>query len=351
MQLLRWNSSRLRAFVFVSAILAGALVIAALAQDQPVPPSTTAADKSASGESVSKPAAATKGQPATAEKDDENKDADSSGGSTPLRLGAGDLVEVSVYNVPELTSKARIGSSGDIYLPLIDYAHVAGLTTDEAQELIEKKLSDGGFVKNPHVTIFVDEYALQGASVLGEIVRPGVYPVMGQPRLFDVLSAAGGVTEKAGNSATITHRNQQQKPVTIALSKNLADIPQSNVKIYPGDTIVIRRADIVYVVGDVARPSGLLIDRGTLTVLQAIALAGGTTRTSRPNATRIIHKGPDGITEKHVELKKILEAKIPDVPLNPDDILFVPSSSIKLALQDNAGIAMQVASLSLVAVR
>jgi polysaccharide export outer membrane protein len=347
MQLLRWSSSRLRAFLFVSAILACALVMAALAQDQPVQPSGKPADTPATTAApASKPASTTETQPATGE-----KDAVSPGGHAPLRLGAGDLVEVSVYNVPELASKARIGGSGDVYLPLIDYAHVAGLTTDEAQQLIEKKLSDGGFVKNPHVTIFVDEYALQGASVLGEIARPGVYPVMGQPRLFDVISAAGGMTDKAGNSATISHRDQPGKSETIALAKNLEDIPQSNVEIFPGDTIVIRRADIIYVVGDVARPSGLLIDRGTLTVLQAIALAGGTTRTSRPNSTRIIHKGPNGITEKHVELKKILEAKIPDVPLNPDDILFVPSSTIKLALQDNAGIAMQVASLSLVAVR
>jgi polysaccharide export outer membrane protein len=268
-----------------------------------------------------------------------------------IRLGAGDLIEVNVYNVPELASKARVSSTGDIYLPLVDYIHVGGLTTDEAQGLIEKKLSDGGFVKGPHVTVFVDEYAMQGASVLGEITRPGVYPVMGQPRLFDLLSVAGGLTAGAGNSATITHRKPGETPLVVPLSKNLADYPQSNVEISPGDTIVVRRADIIYVVGDVARPSGLLIDRGSLTVLQAIALAGGTTKTSRPNGTRIIQKGPDGITEKHIELKKILSAKIPDVTLAADDILFVPSSTLKTALQDNASIAMQVASLSLVAVR
>jgi polysaccharide export outer membrane protein len=169
-------------------------------------------------------------------------------------------------------------------------------------------------------------------------------------RLFDLISAAGGLTDKAGNSVSITHRSQPDKPLNVTLARNLGDSPQANADISAGDTIVVRRADIVYVVGDVARPSGLLIDRGNLTVLQAIAMAGGTTRTSKLNGTRILHKGPDGISEKHVELKKILEAKIPDVPLSPDDILFVPSSSLKLALQDNMSIAMQAASLGIVAV-
>src|SRR5271167_2978801 len=86
-----------------------------------------------------------------------------------LRLEAGDLIEVAVYNVPELTTKARVSSKGEIDLPLINYVHVADLTADEAENLIEKRLSDGGFVKNPHVTLFVDQYASEGASVLGEV--------------------------------------------------------------------------------------------------------------------------------------------------------------------------------------
>ena len=147
-------------------------------------------------------------------------------------------------------------------------------------------------MKNPHVTVFVDQYASQGASVLGEVARPGVYPVLGQVRLFDLISAAGGLTDKAGNSVSITHRSQPDKPLNVTLARNLGDSPQANADISAGDTIVVRRADIVYVVGDVARPSGLLIDRGNLTVLQAIAMAGGTTRTSKLNGTRILHKGP-----------------------------------------------------------
>jgi polysaccharide export outer membrane protein len=268
-----------------------------------------------------------------------------------LRLEAGDLVEVNVYNVPELTSKARISSTGEIYLPLIDSIQVAGLTAEEAEGLIQTRLSDGGFVKSPHVTLFVDQYASQGASVLGEVSKPGVYPVLGDQRLFDLISAAGGFTEKAGRGITVTHRSQTEKPVTVPLSRNVADNPDSNIPISPGDTIIVHKADLVYVVGDVGRPSGFLMDSGHLTVLQAIALAGGTTRTANLGGARIIRNGPGGITETPVRLKQILRAKAQDVTMQADDILFVPTSAAKAITGRTFEAAMQAATAaSIVAV-
>jgi polysaccharide export outer membrane protein len=261
-----------------------------------------------------------------------------------LRLAAGDLVEVGVYNVPELTTKARVSDKGEIYLPLIDYVHLAGLTAEEAEGVVQKRLSEGGFVKSPHVTLFVDQYASQGASILGEVSKPGVYPVTGQQRLFDLISAAGGFTEKAGRSITVTHRDQPDKPITVPLSRNVTDNPESNISVLPGDTIIVRKADLVYVVGDVGRPSGFLMDSGHLTVLQAIALAGGTTRTANLGGARIIRKGPDGITETSVELKKILRAKAPDVTMQADDILFVPTSATKAFAGRTFEAAMQAAT-------
>ncbi len=261
-----------------------------------------------------------------------------------LRLESGDLVEVGVYNVPELTTKARVSTKGDIYLPLIDYVHVAGLTAEEAEGLVQKRLSDGGFVKNPHVTLFVDQYASQGASVLGEVARPGVYPVPGQQRLFDLISAAGGFTEKAGRSIAITHRDQPDKPISVPLTRNVTDDPESNVPVLPGDTIIVHKADLVYVVGDVGRPSGFLMDSGHLTVLQAIALAGGTTRTANLGGARIIHRGSDGLSETPVELKKILRAKAPDVKMQADDILFIPTSTGKVIAGRAMEAAMQAAT-------
>jgi polysaccharide export outer membrane protein len=269
-----------------------------------------------------------------------------------MHFGVGDLLEVSVYGVPELTTKARIGSSGDVYLPLIDYVHVEGLTPEEAQQLIEKRLADGGYVKNPHVQIFVAENASQSVTVLGEVARPGPYAMIGARRLYDVISAAGGLTDKAGRTVTIAHRTTPDKPITIQLAEGLAQTAESNVPVQPGDTIVIQRAGIVYAVGDVNRPSGFIIDNNNLTVLKLVALAGGTTRTAKLNGTKILRRTPTGIKETPIQLKKILHAKAPDVPLQADDILFVPGSATKAAAYRGSESVLQAATaLSIIAVR
>jgi len=272
------------------------------------------------------------------------------GGDAALRLGTGDLIEVSVYNVPELNTKTRVGGAGDIYLPLVDYVHVAGLTINEAEAAIEKRLDQGGFVKNPHVHLFVDEYTSAGASVLGEVARPGVYPVLGEQRLFDIISAAGGFTDKAGKNVTVTHRDKE--PIVVPISRNLAEHPDSNIAIAPGDTINVSHADIVYVVGDVLRPSGFLMQSGHLSVLQAIALAGGTNSTAKLSGARIVHKGPTGLSETPVPLKKLLQAKADDVELQPNDILFVPTSARKFLEGRTAEAAIQMATAAaLISVR
>jgi polysaccharide biosynthesis/export protein len=261
-----------------------------------------------------------------------------------LCLGPGDLLEISVYNVPELTSKSRVSSAGEIYLPLINYVQVGGLTREQAERLLEERLADGGFVKRPHVTIFVDLSASQNASILGEVARPGVYPIIGEQRLFDLISAAGGLNDRAGRTVTLIHRSQPEVPITISMAHNLADSPESNVPVLPGDTVIVRKADVVYVVGEVGRPSGMLMESGHLTVLQAVALAGGTTRTAKLSAARIIRKGPNGLSETPVHLKKMLEAKAPDLPMQADDILFVPTSAGKAFAGHTLQAALQAAT-------
>jgi len=266
-----------------------------------------------------------------------------------LQLGVGDLVEMTVYDVPELTSKTRISSTGDLYCPLIGPTHVAGLTSEEAAQLIQKRLS--AYLKDPYVSLFVTEYASQGASLLGEVAKPGVYPVLGEQHLFDLISAAGGLSEKAGQSLTLTHRSDADKQITLPLSRNLSDHPESNVRVFPGDTVVVKKADIVYVVGDVSRPSGLLMNANGITVLEAVALAGGTTRTAKLNGAKILHKGPDGMTETPVLLKKMLRAQAPDLSLQANDILVVPSSAGKILAGRTLEAAMQAATMvSVVAV-
>ncbi len=312
--------------VFQGALLIGSLVSFALGQEQAPkvdsqPPSAT---QPATPEQLAVPQT-----PASHEADKPGKQNDAP--DSAIKLGPGDLVEVTVYNVPELTTKARVSNDGNLYLPLVDYVHVSDLSLEEAQKVIEKRLDDGGFVRNPHVTIFVNDYASQGITLLGEVGKPGIYPVLGDRRLFDLFSAAGGLTDKASRTVSITHRSQPDKPQNVHLARNLTDAPESNVDIHPGDTIEVQRAPIVYIVGDVGRPSGLLVDNGSLTVLQAIALAGGPNHTAKLNSTRIIRKGngPNGLTETVVPLKKMLRAQAPDVALQANDILFVPVSGMK----------------------
>jgi polysaccharide biosynthesis/export protein len=303
---------------------------------QPAVPAQVSAGQSP--EQAAKPSTPNSNANAGAQKnpDDENtqnaniKDANLTPDKLPqVVLGPGDLVEVSVYNVPELTSKARVNTSGDLYLPLIDYVHVAGLTAEDAQLLIQKRLEDAGFVRNPHVTIFVDEAASQGVIVMGEVIKPGIYPDTVNHKLYGVISEAGGFSQFASHKVAII-RPSQADPIRVDIPRNLADDLTADVEVLPGDTITVPKAPIVYVVGDVGRPSGLLVDNGTLTVLQAIALAGGTNHTAKMSGVRILHKTPTGVTETRVQLKKMLEAKAPDVTLQSDDILFVPISGARV---------------------
>ncbi|HEY6765761.1 MAG TPA: SLBB domain-containing protein [Candidatus Sulfotelmatobacter sp.] len=217
------------------------------------------------------------------------------------------------------------------------------MTVEEAQTLLEKRLSDQGFVRNPHVTIFVDESSSQGVTILGEVSKPGVYPDLGDHKLYEIISQAGGFTATAARKVSIAHRNQEHS-TNLDLPRNLADDLSNNVEVLPGDTIMIPRAPIIYVVGDVARPSGLIIDNGSLTVLQAIALAGGTNKTAKMGGVRIIHKSPTGMTEREVPLKKMLEAKAPDVALQADDILFVPVSGARVLAGRTFEAAMSAAT-------
>lgn len=261
-----------------------------------------------------------------------------------VRIGPGDLLDIQVYGVPDLSQKSRVTSSGDVYLPLAGYVHLDGLTIEDAQGAIEKRLVEGQFVNDPHVTIFVAEYAT-GVSVMGEVARPGVYPVFGSRRLFDVISAAGGLTEKAGRVVTITHRDKPQEPQSVAFDPDPAKNNASNVEIVQGDTVVVTRAGVIYVVGEVQQPSGFLMEASqNFTVLKALALAHGPGRYARLDDSRIVRKNPDGSFQQiPVPLRKILDAKERDIPLLADDILFVPASGGKRAVEQTLNSILGVA--------
>ena len=252
-------------------------------------------------------------------------------GAADLIIGGGDLLEISVYGAPDFTRQARVTDAGDISLPLIATVHVAGLTIHDAELLIQKRLSEGGFFTEPQVSIFPREYATQGISVLGEVQRPGIYPLRGRRYLFDAISAAGGVTARAVNTITITHRSQPQESQVVRLPADETLPPQSNVSVLPGDTVVVSKAGLVYVVGDVRMPGGFVLENSDLTVLQAIAMAQGTNTTAKLDNTILIRKSPEGRQEIPILLSKVMSAQSPDPKLQADDIVFVPRSTAKAA--------------------
>ncbi len=262
-----------------------------------------------------------------------------------LRIGSGDLLQVSVYGAPDFDKQVRVSDSGEISLPLLGGVKVDGLTINAAERLLEKRLNDGAYFNNPQVSIFIKEYATQGISVLGEVQKPGIYPLLGQRNLLDAISAAGGTTPKAGEEVTITHRSEPARPLTVRISSSGLRLEEAaNFQVMPGDTIVVSKAGIVYVVGDVHLPGGFIMDKSGFTVLQAIAMAQGTNPTASLNNAKIIRKTTQGPQETKLALKQILSAKAPDVALQPDDILFVPSSAAKSVARRGVEAVLQTAT-------
>jgi polysaccharide export outer membrane protein len=252
----------------------------------------------------------------------------------PLQISAGDLLEVNIFDTPELSAKLRVDERGSLTLPLAGSLTVSGLTAEQAGHVIEGKFLSTEILKDPHVSITILEYATQGVTVLGEVKNPGVYPLLGVHTLLDLISAAGGMTPNAGKAVTITRRVAPEKPVIVKIESKPGSAAAFNIDVRPGDTIMVSHAGIVYVVGDVGKPGGFLLENNDrLTVLQAVALAQGVNRTAALNAAKLIRKKGDGREQLSVPLRSILSNKAPDKELADGDILFVPSSATKNALR------------------
>jgi polysaccharide biosynthesis/export protein len=219
-------------------------------------------------------------------------------------IAAGDLIKVSVFGVPDLDREVRVSADGMILLPMIGEMRVAGLSTVQARELLERTLVEKGLMRNPQVSVMEKEYATQGVPVSGEVMKPGVYPLLGSRRLLDVISMAGGMTPKAGAEVVLTHRDRPDQPIHFT--------------------------DIVYVVGDVHKPGGFVMENGNnMTVLRAISMAEGINPTASLNHARLIRKTPQGQQEIPINLKKILSSEAPDIKLEAEDIIVVPNSAAK----------------------
>lgn len=281
-------------------------------------------------------------------------------------LGPGDQIVIQALDLEEISNNAiPIGMNGDITLPIVGRLHAAGLTVEEFEAQLNDRL--GNYLTHPQASVIVTEFASQPVSVLGAVKNPGVHQLQGRKTLFEILSLAGGTQDDAGYSVKIARRkewgriplpNATEDPTgqftvaevdlrSIVEAKN----PSANIPIRPHDVISVPRAQLIYVIGQVRKPGGFALrERESVSALQALSLAEGLDRVAAPGNARIIRAGPNPKerTEVAVDLKKILEGKAPDIPLRPEDILFVPTSnskaaalrSIEAAIETGTGIAI-----------
>jgi len=259
-----------------------------------------------------------------------------------LHIGIGDLLQVTMFGTQDFNADFRVSSSGDISLPPLGLVHVAGLSTSEAEKLIERQLVEGGFYREPRVSVFEKEYVTQGVSILGEVKNPGVYPLLADRHLLDLLSQAGVLTPNASKTVSVTHAGQNT-PSVITLSPDPELAATANPAILTGDTIVVAAAGVVYVIGNVNKPGGYPMTDNQLTVLQALALAGGNSPMAALDRAQIVRQVKGAREAVRVSVKKILEGRNKDIRLEPQDILFIPGSTGKNAATRSVEAILQAA--------
>jgi polysaccharide export outer membrane protein len=273
--------------------------------------------------------------------------------SPSLPISFGDLIQVNVFDSPELSGALRVNSKGEVELPLGGAVQVQGLTAAEAGTAIAARLKQAGILLDPHVTVLIVEYLSQGVTVTGEVRNPGVYPLLGNRSVMDMIALAGGLNENAGRIASVFHRDSNEvRQIKLNVSEETPkSIADTNFELLPGDTISVSRSGVIYVLGDVGRPGGFLVEHNDrLTVLQALALAQGANQTASYGGTQLMRKTENGRLQYGLDLKRILKGESPDLLLADGDILYVPVSYKKVyslrAIEAMISVGTQVAIFS-----
>jgi polysaccharide export outer membrane protein len=269
-----------------------------------------------------------------------------------LRLAPGFLVGLNVLDDSDFQGSYRVDQDGNLVLPILGTMHVAGETASEARTQIRKSLIDGRILNDPQVDLSILEYMMSQVTVFGEVGSPGKYPLLTPHKLVEVLALAGGLTSLAGNEVQITPASEAAEPLLVHYSKATDPKSIENVLVKPGDTVQVKRAGIIYVLGAVNRPGGYVMqEEGTLNMLQAISLADGTAISAATKTVYILRKNADG-TEVDIALpyKKISQGKSADMQLHATDILYVPTSTVKAILTNSQSILSSAASASIYAV-
>lgn len=284
-------------------------------------------------------------------------------------IGAGDLLGIDVFDVPELSRDVRVNETGYISLPLMpSKVRATGLTPFQLQDKLAELLQTNGLVSTPQVTVSVKEQHSQPITVIGAVRNPMVIQPLRRTTLLQALSQAGGISPEAGSTVIVTRgatassdssdsADASATPVPQTFTIRLSDILDSgdshfNIPLVGGDVVSVPRAGIIYVVGAVNKPGGFLLenDLDRMTMLKMVSLAGGTTSTAKMNKAVILRKNPDTGQRDQVpvDLSKIMHMKTQDIQLQANDILFVPDSAglralhragdVGVALTEGAGI-------------
>lgn len=275
----------------------------------------------------------------------------SSTASDRYRIGPGDVLEVRLYKLPDLSRESiRVEEAGTIRMPLINEEIQAACRTENelAKDIAARYLP---LMRNPQVDVFIKEYNSRPVAVIGAVNTPGRFQLQRRIRLLDLLSFAGGPAERAGGNIQVVHgapyaaceagprtsgNNHDALGIGVfKLRDTLAGNPRSNPYIRPGDVITVLEFEQIYVVGNVIKPSAFPL-KERITLSQAIAMAGGTLPDSQNDRIRITRQNPSNNIQQEmiVNLKAITKRQAPDVVLQPNDIVEVPTANGKRFLRN-----------------
>ncbi len=271
---------------------------------------------------------------------------------TKARIAPGYLLQMDVFDTPEMNMELRVDPDGKIRVPLAGAVAVAGQTLLEAQARIEKALVDEQILKAPQVTLNVVQYASESATVLGEVQSPGRVPLLAPKPLGDVLAAAGGETFSAGPDVDLLHTD----PGGSVRETHIRYTPEHGSQalqtiVFPGDTVTVRRAGTVYVLGGVNRPGAyLMVHDGSLNILEAIALAQGTILRASTNAIEVLRFTGESYARVSVPLRQIQKGQAAPPQLLANDIVYVPVSATKSVFLDGGALLGAAATASIYAI-
>lgn len=238
------------------------------------------------------------------------------GDAADYRIGPGDVIKVNVFGHPDLGNELRVSQAGFISFPLIGEVKVAGLATGEAERQIAGRLESGGFLRQPQISVLVSQFESQKIAVMGQVIKPGQYPLERSSRVLEFLAAAGGVDNAtAGDQAVLLRRDGQRVPVDLHLLFE-GDAAQ-NFALDAGDTIYVPRAPQFYIYGEVQKPGVYRLERN-MTVSQAITAGGGLTVRGTERRPLVKRRGDDGKERELVVGGSDL--------LQRDDVLYIKES-------------------------